>query len=376
MIATLSRCVWKKARWALLLLAAPLLFVACADDDEEAPIGLSRADVEGIVEDDIEAAMAGIPEPEPGLSRADVAAIVEEALAAMPEPEPALTVAQIEQIARSVAITVPPKADESAYTQFFVDNAIDMYEADGRDNTLEYYNSLESVDGQWYMFIIDSDDTVIGHYDNERLGRDANDPIYSDINGYFYGPELLSATEEGKWVGYAFQNPGTGDINTGDYGEYELKNTWVVRHDGLVFGSGWYINADDMTIAYVQAAVDAYITGGLQGVVESLSHPDSVYTGAAGALEYYNNVDHIDGEFFAFTSGPDGTILLHSDTTKVGTHTDEVFGGAEFSFSGVGNWQSTEGVDAQTGNTVTTRVWGINYNGLDIVAGWRNDGTR
>ena len=53
-----------------------------------------------------------------------------------------------------------------------------------------------------------------------------------------------------------------------------------------------------------------------------------------------------------------------------------MFGGAEFSFSGVGNWQSTEGVDAQTGNTVTTRVWGINYNGLDIVAGWRNDGTR
>ena len=273
MIATLSRCVWNKARWALLLLLAPLLFVACADDDEEAPVGLSRADVEGIVGADIEAAMADIPAPDPGLSRAEVAAIVEEALAALPAPEPALTVAQIEQIARNVAITVPPKADESAYTQFFVDSAIAMYETDGRDATLEHYNSLESVDGQWYVFIIDADDTVIAHYDNERLGRDANDPIYSDINGYFYGPDLLSATEEGKWVGYAFQNPGTGDINTGDYGEYELKNTWVVRHDDMVFGSGWYINADDMTIAYVQAAVDAYITGGLQGVVESLSHP-------------------------------------------------------------------------------------------------------
>ncbi len=376
MIAPFLHSFWSKARWALLLLPAPLLFVACADDDEEAPLGLSRADVASIVEADIEAAIASVPSPEPGLSRADVAAIVEEALAALPDPEPGLTTAQVEQIARSVAISRPAKSDQSEYTQFFVDSAIAMYEAVGRDATLEYYNSLESVDGQWYVFIIDADDRVIAHYDNERLGRDANDPVYSDINGYFYGPELLSAPADGKWVGYAFQNPGTGDINVGDYGEYELKNTWVVKHDGLVFGSGWYINADDMTKAFVQATVDAYTNAGIEGVVASLSDPDSVFSGASGALEYYNNVDHIDGEFFAFTASPDGTILLHTDPAEIGTHIDQVFGGADFSFSRAGNWQTTEGVDAQSGNTVTTRVWGVDYNGTNIVSGWRDDGTR
>ena len=107
-----------------------------------------------------------------------------------------------------------------------------------------------------------------------------------------------------------------------------------------------------------------------------MSDPDTAFSGAPGALEYYNTVDHIDGEFFAFTAGSDGTILLHSNPTQVGTHIDGVFGGAEVSFTRDGSWVNTEGTDSQTGNTVTARVWGVDYNGTIIAAGWRNDGTR
>ena len=42
------------------------------------------------------------------------------------------------------------------------------------------------------------------------------------------------------WVSYVYQNlesEGIGDHHTG---ALEYKHVWVVRHDGLLFGSGWH----------------------------------------------------------------------------------------------------------------------------------------
>ena len=50
--------------------------------------------------------------------------------------------------------------------------------------------------------------------------------------GYFYGDDLRAADEEGRWVSYVFLNPETG--------EQQTKHTWAIRHDGLIFASGWY----------------------------------------------------------------------------------------------------------------------------------------
>ena len=41
-----------------------------------------------------------------------------------------------------------------------------------------------------------------------------------------------ASVAEGRWVEYVYLNPNTGFR--------ELKHSWVVRHDGLIFGSGWY----------------------------------------------------------------------------------------------------------------------------------------
>ena len=124
----------------------------------------------------------------------------------------------------------PRKSDAPAYTQSFVRQALNLYDALGLDAAIEYYSSTESVDGQWYIFIVDEDGYTIGHHNPVFLGRDPS--LRVDSTGYFYGDDLLGATETGRWVDYVLLNPETGDERQ--------KHTWAVRHDGLIFASGWY----------------------------------------------------------------------------------------------------------------------------------------
>ncbi len=124
----------------------------------------------------------------------------------------------------------PSKADVVAYTRAFVKQAIDLYNVIGREDTVAYYNTRESVDGQWYIFIVDEDGYTISHHNAMFRGRDP--ALRVDAVGYFYGDDLLSATESGRWVDYVLLNPETGDERQ--------KHTWAVLHDGLIFASGWY----------------------------------------------------------------------------------------------------------------------------------------
>ncbi len=64
------------------------------------------------------------------------------------------------------------------------------------------------------------------------IGRDP--ALRVDSKGRFFGDDMLSATEEGKWISYFFRNPQTG--------RESRKRTWVARHDGLFFASGYYPN--------------------------------------------------------------------------------------------------------------------------------------
>ncbi len=124
----------------------------------------------------------------------------------------------------------PDKSDPAAYTRAVVEAAIERYDAAGLDATVAYHSSQHSVDGQWYVFIIDDDGYTIAHPNPAFLGRDPSERV--DSTGYFYGDELTGAPAEGRWVSYVLLNPETGDERQ--------KHTWAVRHDGYVFASGWY----------------------------------------------------------------------------------------------------------------------------------------
>ena len=55
--------------------------------------------------------------------------------------------------------------------------------ADNDDAVLACYNREQSVDGQWYVFIIDENDLVIEHPDPRRLGLGLNGWVTLDATG-------------------------------------------------------------------------------------------------------------------------------------------------------------------------------------------------
>ena len=125
------------------------------------------------------------------------------------------------------------KSDPAGYAQALVNEAVERYERDGRDKTLAYYNSEASGDGEWYVFVYDDTGEIIARFDGRIVGQNFYEELREDINGYAFGPEMITATESGKWVSYIFENPGDNNAPT-------QKHTWVVRKNDLFFGAGWY----------------------------------------------------------------------------------------------------------------------------------------
>ena len=157
--------------------------------------------------------------------------------------------------------------DRGEFTVDLVMDALELYEEEGLEATLEYYNSPESVAGGWYVFICDEDDKLIAHANQDLLGMDLKGDLGVDSTGYRFGEVMLGATERGLWVDYVFLNPATGN--------QEYKHSWVVRKDGLLFGSGWYqvlpsfsLESDKkdetLTLVYWQAPsiANPYLSGG------------------------------------------------------------------------------------------------------------------
>ena len=127
-------------------------------------------------------------------------------------------------------VAIPTEDEAAGYTMSTVQDAIRFYNRNGMDAAIEYYSSEDSRHGQWYVFIVDGDGYVIATPNTDLIGRDP--ALRVDATGYFYGDDLMSATESGKWISYVFPHPETG--------ENARKHTWVVRHEGLLFASGFY----------------------------------------------------------------------------------------------------------------------------------------
>lgn len=186
----------------------------------------------------------------------------------------------------------------AAFTQSYVQNAIDFYDQEGLDATIAFYDSAESVDGQFYLFLIDEDDIYLAHPIFPHLkGTDIKDVVGS--NGYELGKEIAKATEDGHWVEYLWPNP----VNL----QEEQKTAWVKRHDGLIFASGHYTrdenveepewkgaDPEEYTIKFVEDAVARYESEGLDAM-----------------LNYYNSVASFQGQWYLFATDEDDIYIVH-----------------------------------------------------------------
>ena len=330
-----------------LLLTCVLLFAACERDG-----GLTRDEVEEIVQ----AEMSGLPDE--GQSGGSISNDTPD----MPAPDEGVTRAQVEDIVRAQIASIPSRSAPAEYTQHVVDNAIARYATQGLDATLAHYNRAESVDGQWYVFIIDENDTVIAHPDPQRVGLDLKGWVGTDANGYQFGPEMLSATEDGKWVSYVYRNPESGGIES-DLEELELKNVWVERRDGLLFASGWYIDADAFTRQLVSVAVERFREVGLLETMAYFAAPGSALAGLEEAVAYYNTAETVDGKWFAFIGDPNGIIVGHSDVLKLGGNTSDIFGDEPIHAHEEGEWIESESL----------RVFVATYDGHVFGSGWSRE---
>ncbi|MYC14229.1 MAG: hypothetical protein F4Y39_10935 [Gemmatimonadetes bacterium] len=199
-------------------------------------------------------------------------------------------------------------------TRNYIAKAIAHYDREGLEATIAYYNSRESVDGHFYLFLIGADDLYLAHPIFPHLiGTDIKDVVGSD--GYELGKEIAKATAEGHWVEYLWPNPVTQ--------REEHKAAWVVRHDGLIFASGYYTSdieagpppwqgADprEYTVAYVQRAIERYERDGLEAM-----------------KAYYNSVASIEGEWYLFATDADDIYHVHPlIPSLIGTDLKDVVG--------------------------------------------------
>ena len=297
------------------------------------------------------------------LSRDEVVDIVRSELAdALSDAETAVMDSQ--QVPGSSTGDVPPKSEPAEYTRYFVNNAIAMYQSLGREATLAYYNTQESIDGQWYMFIIDENDTMVAHAANPNLVGGPTSNVVGP-NGYPSGEAVAAvADEDGEWFSYTFPNPATGGV--------EAKHSWMVRHDGLVFGSGWYevgpSKADNpaYTQAFVLSAINLYNAVGLQQTVA-----------------YYNTHESIDGQWYMFIADAEDTMIAHAaNSDLVGRHVSAAVGPNNYPAGATvvavadedGEWFSYTFPNPATGGVETKHSWMVEYDGLTFASGWYQAG--
>ena len=252
----------------------------------------------------------------------------------------------------------PPKWEPAEYTEYFVRQAIRKYESEGLDATASYYNTQESVDGQWYMFIFDQDDMMLAHAANPDLvGRPASAAV--GPNMYPAGEGVVSvADEDGEWFSYSFTNPATGAA--------EAKHSWIVEHDGLTFGSGWYergpskSDAPAYTRNFVTRAIDLYRAVGREDTVA-----------------YYNNEESVDGQWYVFIVDEDGYTIGHHNPMFRGRDpslrvdsTGYFYGDDLLSATESGRWVDYVLLNPETGDERQKHTWAVLHDGLIFASGW------
>lgn len=118
--------------------------------------------------------------------------------------------------------------------QELVARAITLYDRVGRDAAFAAFEDADGdfVDHDLYVFVFGPEHTIVAHGgDPELVGTPTADLV--DVDGVRFAERFMAeATPDGVWIGYKWRDPVTGEVLP--------KSSWVVLHDGYVFGAGIY----------------------------------------------------------------------------------------------------------------------------------------
>jgi signal transduction histidine kinase len=133
----------------------------------------------------------------------------------------------------AVVLTAQERAS-AAQAQALVARAIALYDKAGRDAAFAAIEDRHGdfVDHDLYIFVYGPGRTIVAHGSNPALVGTVADTLI-DVDGVSFGTKFMNeATENGVWVDYKWHDPVTR--------EDLPKSSWIVRHDGYVFGAGIY----------------------------------------------------------------------------------------------------------------------------------------
>ncbi len=155
------------------------------------------------------------------------------------------------------------------------------------------------ISGEIYAFVVDPTGVTMAHAANPDLvGENLYD--LQDSDGHYIVRGIIDrASAGGGWVTYKFTNPVSGNE--------EPKRTWVVPHDGLIFGSGDYFSQQDPAVVLLGSDADR----AQQQVSAAIYRYNQIGSDVYGEISDVNGF-FIEDEVYAFVLDYDGLILAHA----------------------------------------------------------------
>ena len=291
-------------------------------------------------------------------------------------------------------------AEKAIRARSMVLDALKRYDRIGYTDTISYYNDEQGAEDELYVFIVESSGDVVSHPDPIRRGRNLNGPLGTDLLGFQFGATMLATDELGTWVTYAhrdalpqlpeiyrdeWESPPESELDLTDLSAQlgilekplQIKSTWAVRHDDLIFGSGWYIDDESFIESLTRASAAALRTEGLIAASDPtwFERPGSVTAGIQATVDYYNSVDSLMGKAIGFIADGTGTVLAAPYNPElIGIDIIELFGPSIVSrASDAGEWMifGEESASSQDADSAATgRLFVLRVDDYILAGGW------
>lgn len=146
---------------------------------------------------------------------------------------------------------------ESHTVKRIVEETINMYDAD-TDNAFANINMLSQDSVLYYPFVLDLDTgNVASHGASiDRVGD--RSVVLGDYTDRPVSVILDELQDGGTWAEYLFLDPMSNEDN--------LKRSWLVLHDGYIFGAGYYDSIDEKINTVIDDAITLYESGGIAAI--------------------------------------------------------------------------------------------------------------